>query len=102
MMDEAQNFVPSVGANPSTESTIEIIRQVRKYGLGVVLASQAPKGIHNQALGNTANQFIGRLTSSAQIAGAQHMAESRNASLDNLNGLSAGALLGAVRAGRAA
>jgi DNA helicase HerA-like ATPase len=90
VMDEAQNFVPSVGANPSTESTIEIIRQVRKYGLGVVLASQAPKGIHNQALGNTANQFIGRLTSSAQIAAAQHMAESRNASLDNLSGLSAG------------
>jgi hypothetical protein len=90
VMDEAQNFVPSVGANPSTASTIEIIRQVRKYGLGVVLASQAPKGIHNQALGNTANQFIGRLTSSAQVAAAQNMAESRNASLDNLSGLGAG------------
>ncbi|MEU4220880.1 helicase HerA domain-containing protein [Actinoplanes sp. NPDC026623] len=90
VMDEAQNFVPSIGANPSTESTIEIIRQVRKYGLGVVLASQAPKGIHNQALGNATNQFIGRLTSPAQIAAAQHMAESRNASLDNLSGMSAG------------
>jgi DNA helicase HerA-like ATPase len=90
VLDEAQSFVPAVGANPSTVSTIEIIRQIRKYGLGVVLASQAPKGIHNQALGNTTNQFIGRLTSPTQIAAAQNMAESRNPSLDNLSGLDAG------------
>lgn len=41
VMDEAQNFVPSGSSNPSTESTVELIRQIRKYGLGVVLASQA-------------------------------------------------------------
>jgi hypothetical protein len=90
VMDEAQNFVPAVGATVSAESTIEIIRQVRKYGLGVILASQAPKGVHNQAFSNTANQFIGRLTSPTQIAAAQHMAEARNSTLDNLSGLSAG------------
>lgn len=90
VMDEAQNFVPSGAAKPSTESTIEIIRQVRKYGLGLVLASQAPRGIHNQVLGNTANQFIGRLTATAQINTAQQMAEARNGSLDNLSGLAAG------------
>jgi hypothetical protein len=90
VMDEAQNFVPAVGATASAESTIEIIRQVRKYGLGVILASQAPKGVHNQAFSNTANQFIGRLTSPTQIAAAQHIAEARNSTLDNLSGLSAG------------
>lgn len=55
-----------------------------------MLASQAPRGIHNQVLGNTANQFIGRLTATAQINTAQQMAEARNASLDNLSGLAAG------------
>jgi hypothetical protein len=90
VMDEAQDFVPSGGSNPSTESTIELIRQIRKYGLGIVLASQAPKGIHNQAIGNTANQFIGRLTVEAQIKAAEAMAQSRNAVLDNLGGLPRG------------
>jgi hypothetical protein len=90
VMDEAQNFVPSGPSTPSTESTVELIRQIRKYGLGIVLASQAPKGINHQALGNTANQFIGRLTAVAQITAAQTMAQSRNAILDNLGGLSLG------------
>ena len=90
VMDEAQNFVPSGSSNASTESTITLIRQIRKYGLGVVLASQAPKGIHHQALGNTANQFIGRLTAPVQISAAAAMAQSRNAVLDNLGGLKKG------------
>jgi DNA helicase HerA-like ATPase len=94
-MDEAQNFVPSGRSNPSTDSTVEIIRQIRKYGLGIVLASQVPKGIHNQALGNTANQFIGRLTAPAQIKAAEAMAQSRNAVLDNLGGLPPGTLYAA-------
>ncbi|NGO10189.1 ATP-binding protein [Streptomyces sp. HC44] len=90
VMDEAQNFVPSGAANPSTESTVELIRQIRKYGLGMVLASQTPRGIHNQALGNTVNQFIGRLTVPAQINAVETMAEARNAVLDNLAGLQRG------------
>ncbi|MEV6175267.1 DUF87 domain-containing protein [Streptomyces sp. NPDC051954] len=90
VMDEAQNFVPSGAANPSTESTVDLIRQIRKYGLGIVLASQTPRGIHNQALGNTANQFIGRVTAHAQINAVETMARSRNAVLDNLGGLPGG------------
>ncbi|MFI5660878.1 helicase HerA domain-containing protein [Streptomyces sp. NPDC051684] len=90
VMDEAQNFVPSGASNPSTESTVELIRQIRKYGLGMVLASQLPRGIHNQALGNTANQFIGRLTQVAHVEAATTMAQARNAVLDNLAGLKAG------------
>lgn len=56
----------------------------------MILAPQAPKGINNQALGNTANQYIGRLTAPAQIGAAQAMAQSRNAVLANLGGLSLG------------
>lgn len=56
--DANTGLVPSGKANPSTDSTIEIIRQVREYGLGMVLASQAPKGIHHQALGNTVEDEV--------------------------------------------
>ena len=95
VMDEAQNFVPSGRSNPSTDSTVEIIRQIRKYGLGMVLGSQAPRGIHHQALGNTAIQVIGRLTAPAQIAAAEEMARNRNAVLDNLGGLTRGTFFAA-------
>ena len=90
VMDEAQNFVPSGGANPSTESTVDLIRQIRKYGLGMVLASQAPKGINHEALGNTANQFLGRLTAPAQIEAAKDMAQSRNTVIDDFGKLTRG------------
>ena len=90
VMDEAQNFVPSGSANPSTESTVELIRQIRKYGLGIVLASQAPRGIHHQTVGNTANQFLGRLTAQAQIDAAKGMAASRTSVVDDLGSLNRG------------
>lgn len=90
VIDEAQNFVPSGSANPSTESTVELIRQVRKYGLGILLASQAPKGIHHQTVGNTANQFIGRLTAKAQLDAAKAMAQARNSNIDDLASLISG------------
>lgn len=96
VMDEAQNFVPSGASNPSTESTVDLIRQIRKYGLGIVLASQMPRGIHNHALGNTANQFIGRFTAPAQISAAEIMAQARNSVLDNLGGLSSGTFYAAT------
>jgi uncharacterized protein DUF87 len=96
VMDEAQNFVPSGESTPSTASTVGLMRQIRKFGLGVVLASQAPKGINHQALGNTANQFIGRLTAPAQINVAEEMARSRNTGLENLGGLPRGTFYGAA------
>jgi hypothetical protein len=90
IMDEAQNFVPSSEANPSTKSTVELIRQVRKYGLGIVLASQAPKGIHHQTVGNTANQFLGRVTAPVQINAVKEMAQSRNSNVDDFASLTRG------------
>jgi len=42
-----------------TLSTIKLASQARKYGLGLVFATQAPKGLHNQIPGNAATQFFG-------------------------------------------
>lgn len=78
VMDEAQIFAPSKKANASTASTIDLARQVRKYGLGMIFASQQPRGISHEVVSNTANQLIGRLTSPAQLAAAEQMVNSRN------------------------
>src|SRR5690606_2042944 len=48
VMDEAQTFAPSGASTPCTKSTLALASQARKYGLGLVFATQAPKGLHNR------------------------------------------------------
>ena len=74
VMDEAQTFAPSGGRTATTESTLALASQARKYGLGLVFATQAPKGLHNRIAGNATTQFFGLLNAPAQIAAAQEMA----------------------------
>jgi DNA helicase HerA-like ATPase len=40
VMDEAQNFAPSQKSTPCKESTLALVAQARKYGLGMVFATQ--------------------------------------------------------------
>ena len=74
VMDEAQTFAPSSGRTATTESTLALASQARKYGLGLIFATQAPKGLHNRIAGNATTQFFGLLNAPAQIAAAQEMA----------------------------
>ena len=74
VMDEAQTFAPSSGRTATTDSTLALASQARKYGLGLIFATQAPKGLHNRIAGNSTTQFFGLLNAPAQIAAAQEMA----------------------------
>ena len=74
VMDEAQTFAPSGGRTATTESTLALASQARKYGLGLVFATQAPKGLHNRIPGNATTQFFGLLNAPAHIAAAREMA----------------------------
>ena len=74
VMDEAQTFAPSTGRTATTDSTLALASQARKYGLGLIFATQAPKGLHNRIPGNATTQFFGLLNAPAQIAAAQEMA----------------------------
>jgi hypothetical protein len=77
VMDEAQTFAPSSGATPSTRSTLALASQARKYGLGLVFATQAPKGLHNHIPGNATTQFFGFLNAPVQITAAKEMAAAK-------------------------
>jgi DNA helicase HerA-like ATPase len=57
VMDEAQTFARSGAMTTRTMSTIKLESQARKYGLGLVFATQAPKGLSNQISGNATTQF---------------------------------------------
>lgn len=90
VMDEAQTIAPSGTLTASTQSTILLASQARKYGLGMLLATQAPKGVHNQITGNAMTQFFGRLNSPAQIAAANEMARAKGSTVDDISRLERG------------
>ncbi|MEU4192610.1 DUF87 domain-containing protein [Kribbella sp. NPDC026611] len=90
VMDEAQTFAPTAPATACTASTLALVAQARKYGLGLVFATQAPKGLHNRIPGNATTQFFGLLNSGAQINAAVEIAKAKGGRVDDIGRLSAG------------
>jgi Helicase HerA, central domain len=90
VMDEAQTFAPSGGKTACTESTLALASQARKYGLGLVFATQAPKGLHNRIPGNSATQFFGLLNSPAAIDAAKEMAQAKGGAVPDIGLLTTG------------
>ncbi|MCZ8381022.1 DUF87 domain-containing protein [Mycobacterium sp. CPCC 205372] len=90
VMDEAQNFAPSDRHTACTRSTLALVSQARKYGLGLVFATQAPKGLHLNIPGNSATQFYGLLNAPAQIAVAREMARAKGGEVPDISKLRAG------------
>ncbi|MFM7439597.1 MAG: ATP-binding protein, partial [Snowella sp.] len=62
VIDEAKDFVPSIGSTPCKASLNRLVAQGRKYGLGLILATQAPKSIDNNIIANCSTQFYGKVT----------------------------------------
>ncbi|MDT5152287.1 MAG: hypothetical protein QOI01_4020 [Mycobacterium sp.] len=90
VMDEAQNFAPSGRTTESTYSTLALSSQARKYGLGLVYATQAPRGLNSHIAGNSATQFYGLLNAPAQIATAKEMARVKGGYVPDISRLRAG------------
>lgn len=96
VMDEAQTFAPSGGMTACTRSTLALASQARKYGLGLVFATQAPKGLHNRIPGNAATQFYGLLNADVQIEAAKAMARVKGGSADDIGSLRSGQFYAAL------
>lgn len=90
VMDEAQNFVPSGASTPSTGTTLALASQARKYGLGLIFATQAPKGLHNRVPGNCTTQVFGFLNASAQITAANELAATKGGRVTEISKLRPG------------
>ncbi|MBM0236293.1 ATP-binding protein [Micromonospora sp. ATA32] len=90
VMDEAQTLAPSTGNTACTASSIALASQARKYGLGLVFATQAPKGLHNQIAGNATTQFFGLLNAPAQIDAARQLAEAKGGRLPDIGLMASG------------
>ncbi|MEU7750188.1 DUF87 domain-containing protein [Micromonospora sp. NPDC049171] len=90
VMDEAQTFAPSGAMTGCTQSTLALASQARKYGLGLIFATQAPKNLHNRIPGNAATHFFGRLGVPAQIEAAREMAKAKGGDVPDIGNLTAG------------
>ncbi|MGU3499471.1 helicase HerA domain-containing protein [Mycobacterium sp. C31M] len=90
VMDEAQTLAPARGVTASTRSTLALASQARKYGLGLIFATQQPKGLDNAIPGNAATQFYGLLNSPVQIATAEEMARAKGGLISDISRLRAG------------
>jgi len=77
IVDEAKDFVPSGTKVASRDSLIRLAAQARKYGLGIVFATQAPKSIDHNVIANASTQFYGRANSPASIEVVQEQLKNR-------------------------
>jgi hypothetical protein len=63
----------------------KIVSQARKYGLGLIFATQVPKGLHNQIPGNAATQIFGLLNAPVHIEAAREMARFRGGDVPDIS-----------------
>ncbi|MFE1601687.1 helicase HerA domain-containing protein [Methylobacterium sp. ID0610] len=90
VVDEAQIFLPAQRQALSLGSGLKLAAQGRKYGLGMIVATQVPRGIHNQIVSNCTTQFLGRQSSPATIGAAQDILIARGGSGGDIGKLNAG------------
>jgi hypothetical protein len=90
VMDEAQDLVPSGAKTASSESTRLLASQARKYGLGLLFATQSPKNLHNSIAGNATTQLFGLLNAPVQIEAARELARAKGGDVPDVGRLSAG------------
>lgn len=90
VIDEAQTFLPSQKPVLSLGSGVKLVAQARKYGLGMIVVTQAPRGIHNQVVSNCTTQFFGRQNAPATIGAAQEIIAASGGRADDIGKLKTG------------
>lgn len=90
VLDEARDFVPATTATVCKANLIRLAAQARKYGLGLVFATQTPKSIDHTIVANCSTQFYGRANSPAAIEVIQEQLRQRGHSGQDIARLETG------------
>jgi len=90
VIDEAQNFAPSGHVVASSASASALAAQARKYGLGMIFATQHPKGIENRIVQNCMTHVYGRMNAPNTIEAIKGMMAAKGGAADNIGKLSTG------------
>jgi hypothetical protein len=85
-MDEIFGFFPPVAEPPAKRPMLNLLKQARAFGLGVVLTTQNPVDLDYKGLANTGTWFLGRLQTERDkqrvLEGLEGAAAAQNASFD--------------------
>jgi hypothetical protein len=90
VMDEAQTLASSTRGTASTESTLMLASQARKYGLGLLFATQSPRGLNNQIPQNATTQLFGLMNSPTQVEVVRGLARVKGGDVPDIGRLSRG------------
>jgi hypothetical protein len=90
VLDEAQNFAPSQVATACKASALSLVAQARKYGLGMIFATQLPKGIDNAIVSNCTTHVYGRMSAPATIQATQELMAAKGGAAEDIARLTKG------------
>jgi hypothetical protein len=90
VLDEAQNFAPSQVGTACKASARSLVAQARKYGLGMIFATQLPKGIDNAIVSNCTTHVYGRMSSPATIQATQELMAAKGGAVEDIARLTKG------------
>ncbi|MDX1978790.1 MAG: hypothetical protein SFV51_00875 [Bryobacteraceae bacterium] len=90
VIDEARDFLPSVATTPCKNSLLILAAQARKYGLGMVLATQNPKDLDYKAVAQFSTQFFGRANSPQVIEFIRGLIQEKGGNAEDLSRLQKG------------
>jgi len=90
VLDEAQNFAPSQAGTACKASARSLSEQARKYGLGMIFATQLPKGIDNRIVSNCTSHVYGRMIAPATIEATRELMAAKGGTADDFGRLTKG------------
>jgi len=83
IIDEARDFLPSQQPTACLTSMQKLAVQARKYGLGIVLATQDPDGIDHALVAQCATRWYGKMNSPGTIDAATELLKARGAAAED-------------------
>jgi hypothetical protein len=87
VLDEAQNFAPSQVGTACKASAVSLAAQARKYGLGMIFATQLPRGIDNGIVSNCTTHVYGRMSSPATIEATRELMAAKGGAAEDIGRL---------------
>jgi DNA helicase HerA-like ATPase len=90
LIDETRDFIPAGQAVPCRGSLLRLTAQARKYGLGLVFATQTPRSIDHNVIANCTTQVFGRANSPTAIEVVREQLRLRGGNGDDVARLPAG------------
>ena len=90
VIDEAKDFVPSGAQVSSKDTLLRLAAQARKYGLGLILASQAPRSIDHNVIANCTTHLYGRANSPTAISTVKELMRDKGGQATDIGVLGTG------------